>query len=66
MFIGRETELNALEKAYKRGKFQMVVMYGRRRVGKTTLVSKFILFTKASINKHPDDIMVLTAEELFR
>ena len=42
MFIGREAELAALEKSYSRDKFQMVVMYGRRRVGKTTLVSEFI------------------------
>jgi len=42
MFIGRDAELTALEKAYSRDKFQMVVMYGRRRVGKTTLICEFI------------------------
>ena len=40
-FIGREQELAALEKEYKRsGGF--VVVYGRRRVGKTTLIKEFI------------------------
>lgn len=41
MFIGRESELQTLENLYKKNSFQMVVMYGRRRVGKTTLISRF-------------------------
>ncbi len=40
-FIGREQELMDLEKEYRRdGGF--VVVYGRRRVGKTTLIKEFI------------------------
>ena len=42
MFVGRERELASLDRLYDEGKFQMVVMYGRRRVGKTTLISAFI------------------------
>jgi len=42
MFIGREKELAALNSLYGENIFQMVVMYGRRRVGKTTLISQFI------------------------
>lgn len=42
MFIGREHELNKLQQLYGEDKFQMVVLYGRRRIGKTTLISKFI------------------------
>ncbi|MDR3121853.1 MAG: ATP-binding protein [Clostridiales bacterium] len=42
MFVGRLTELNALNKAYKRDGFQFAVVYGRRRVGKTALVNEFI------------------------
>lgn len=42
MFVGRDKELTALNELYDRNKFQMVVMYGRRRVGKTTLISKFV------------------------
>lgn len=40
-FIGRRKELEALEQEYQRdGGF--VVLYGRRRVGKTTLIKEFI------------------------
>ena len=42
MFVGRERELQALRRLYDQGRFQMVVVYGRRRVGKTTLVGEFI------------------------
>lgn len=42
MFIGRDKELNALGKLYKSDKFEFVVIYGRRRVGKTALINQFI------------------------
>lgn len=42
MFVGREKERSAMEKLYLKDKFQFLVLYGRRRVGKTTLISKFI------------------------
>ena len=42
MFIGRKRELDELERLYNAGKFQCVVMYGRRRIGKTTLITEFI------------------------
>ena len=41
MFIGRDKELNALDKLYKSDKFEFVVIYGRRRVGKTALINQF-------------------------
>ena len=41
MFVGRERELGKLEKLYATDMFQMVVIYGRRRVGKTSLVQEF-------------------------
>ena len=56
MFIGREKELNSLNKLYDEKSFQMVVMYGRRRIGKTTLISEFIsdkpaiFFTAQEVN----------------
>ena len=40
-FIGRERELEALEAAYRKGDFQMAVVYGRRRIGKTTMLREF-------------------------
>ena len=42
MFIGRERELTALNKLYNSDKFEFVVLYGRRRVGKTALINRFI------------------------
>ena len=42
MFIGRERELKALEKLYTSNKFEFAVIYGRRRVGKTALINRFI------------------------
>lgn len=42
MFIGRDKELKALDKLYRSDKFEFVVIYGRRRVGKTALINQFI------------------------
>lgn len=39
--IGREAELERLEKLYKSDQFEFLVMYGRRRVGKTTILQEF-------------------------
>lgn len=56
MFIGREQELSTLDKLYKTDKFEFAVIYGRRRVGKTALISKFaekkktIFFTGVETN----------------
>jgi len=41
MFVGRKKELDKLNKLYRTGKFQMPVVYGRRRVGKTALLNEF-------------------------
>ena len=45
-FIGRKNELQALENEYRRDD-GFVVIYGRRRVGKTTLLKQFIKDKKA-------------------
>ena len=47
MFIGREREMGTLERLYQSDAFEFVVIYGRRRVGKTTLISEFIKDKKA-------------------
>ena len=41
MFIGRENELNLLKALYSSAHFEFLVLYGRRRVGKTSLLQKF-------------------------
>ena len=40
-FIGRSAELSALAKMYEKNSFEMMILYGRRRVGKTTLLNRF-------------------------
>ena len=42
MFIGRENELNTLNRLYSSDKFEFAVIYGRRRVGKTALINEFV------------------------
>ena len=42
IFRGRSAELKILDKKFKQKGFVMTVLYGRRRVGKTKLVNKFI------------------------
>ena len=41
-FFGREEELKELNTLYKKNGFKFVVVYGRRRVGKSTVIQKFI------------------------
>jgi len=42
VFVDRVEELRVLEELYARGGAQLVVVYGRRRIGKTWLVKKFL------------------------
>ena len=41
MFIGREAELQFLQNKYEEKKGQLIVLYGRRRVGKTETLKEF-------------------------
>lgn len=41
MFVGRNRELASLEALYREHNFQCAVIWGRRRVGKTTLINEF-------------------------
>ncbi|MCL2203549.1 MAG: ATP-binding protein [Defluviitaleaceae bacterium] len=65
MFIGREAELGKLEEMYDSGNFEFAVIYGRRRVGKTTLIREFIkgkksLFFAASESTATDNLLSLS------
>ena len=42
MFVGRVDELYKLNELYSSEKFEFAVIYGRRRVGKTTLIKEFV------------------------
>lgn len=46
-FVDRELEMETLQNEYERDGSALVVLYGRRRVGKTTLISEFIKDKKA-------------------
>ena len=41
MFVGRERELSQLNKRYHKAGFECIVLYGRRRIGKTALIREF-------------------------
>lgn len=47
MFIGRKKELKSLNELHDTPGFHMTVIYGRRRIGKSTLISEFIKDKKA-------------------
>lgn len=42
MFIGRERELASLKEFYDEDGIGMTVIYGCRRVGKSTLIAEFV------------------------
>ena len=54
MFIDRKNEMNALEKEYDNKRASFVIVYGRRRTGKTSLISEFI-------KKHPENALYFLA-----
>lgn len=54
-FIDREQEIETLEREYEKDGSSLVVLYGRRRVGKTTLISEFI--------KDKNSLFFLASEE---
>jgi len=42
MFIGRKRELDELNSRFKSGRFEMGIVYGARRIGKTSLLKEFV------------------------
>ena len=53
MFVGRKNELRMLNDAYRSGKDELVVLYGRRRIGKSSLVKRFAEKKKPIMNLKP-------------
>ncbi len=41
MFYCREEELRTMNRRYDKGSFECIIIYGRRRVGKTALINEF-------------------------
>ena len=54
MFIGRKEELRSLNEYYNKSKYECAVIYGRRRVGKTELITEFIKDKKHIFFQKPD------------
>lgn len=75
MFVGREQELNKLNRMYSSNQFEFAVIYGRRRVGKTTLIREFCKDKKSiyfiareandiiNIENFSRDVFAITAKE---
>ena len=42
MFLCRENELLKMNRRYKKGEMECIIIYGRRRVGKTALINEFV------------------------
>ena len=66
MFVGREQELRKLNALYQSDHFEFAVFYGRRRVGKTTLIKEFIkdkkaLYYMASEGTHTENLAGLSS-----
>ncbi|MCH4890628.1 ATP-binding protein [Acidaminobacter sp. JC074] len=70
MFVGRQIELNKLEKRHKSNEFEFAVIYGRRRIGKTTLIQEFCKGKKAIyfVAREANDSLNLVnfSKEVFR
>lgn len=41
MFIGRKNELSTLNQLYQKKTFEFLILYGRRKIGKTSLLTEF-------------------------
>lgn len=55
-FVGRAKELDELERQYASGESSLIIIYGRRRIGKTALIAEFL-------KKHSDSLYFLATEE---
>ena len=76
MFVGRSAELKKLNEMYASDKFEFAIIYGRRRVGKTTLIREFIKDKNAvyfvareadgllNLHRFSSDLYAVTAKEL--
>jgi AAA+ ATPase superfamily predicted ATPase len=78
MFVNRKEELEFLNRKWKEDKANLIIIYGRRRVGKTMLIKKFlenkkgiyILLTNDSMNENLNELKKafsnLTGKEYFK
>ncbi len=55
-FIGRKSELDTLESLFSSRRFEFLLMHGRRRTGKTYILTHFA-------QKHPENTVFFTADK---
>ncbi len=78
LFIDRERELKFLEDKYREERAQLIIIYGRRRIGKTEIIKQFIKGKKAiyhlctsdgltsNVNRLKEEFMSFTGRSYFR
>jgi AAA+ ATPase superfamily predicted ATPase len=78
MFVNRKEELEFLNRKWKEDKANLIIIYGRRRVGKTMLIKNFlenkkgiyVLLTNDSMNENLNELKKafsnLTGKEYFK
>ncbi len=70
-FRGRDRELKVLDKKFRRDGFAMAVIYGRRRIGKTSLINKFISehrvksITFTSVERGESELLSMMSEAVL-
>lgn len=64
-FVDRKKELARLQKALQRDKPQFIAVYGRRRIGKSTLIKKVIDFSRGDIYFLADKTTEPSQRQLF-
>ena len=62
MFIGREAELNFLKDKYEEQQGQLIVLYGRRRIGKTETLKEFCKNKKHILDGKENKILELRSK----
>ena len=64
-FVDRKKEFDRLQKSLKREKTQFIVVYGRRRIGKSTLIKKVMDFSRGDIYFLADKTSEPSQRQLF-
>ena len=64
-FVDRKKELERLQKSLSREKPQFIVVYGRRRIGKSTLIKKVMNFERGDIYFLADKTSEPSQRQLF-
>ncbi len=70
-FRGRSTELRILDTKFNKSGFAMAILYGRRRIGKTRLINKFISSKKCktisftAVERGESELLLMMTESVL-